>query len=125
MAIRLGPEEKTQHAFMQYLRYAHPKIRDLVVKIDNEGKRSQVAGYVSKILGLHPGASDIFIPKAHGGKHGLWIEVKRDGWKYTSNQRDHYNRQMVFIEKMRDEGYGAKMCVGTTECIETLERYLD
>lgn len=48
--------------------------------------------------GMLPGASDILIPMARGGFHGLWVELKAHGKHPT-------DKQYKFLAAMRDEGY--------------------
>lgn len=80
--------------------------------------------YKARLLGLHRGASDLFFPYPAHGRHGLWVEIKRDGWKLTSAEREHHARQMLFIERMREQGYAAEFCVGVDECIAAIDNYM-
>jgi hypothetical protein len=60
--------------------------RRLAIHIPNEGKRSVVMGARLKREGMKPGVSDIFIPMAVGGWHGLWLELKARDKKPTPSQ---------------------------------------
>lgn len=122
----LTPEARTQVAILQWLKAQYPRVYEHVIKIDNEGIRT-ISGHVFAVkMGLHLGASDLFIAWPSFDYHGLWVEVKPDEWKGPSGkkQRDHHERQMHFIEKMNQKGYFAKMVVGVDEGIEVIQTYL-
>lgn len=55
----------------------------IVIKIDNEGKRSKAAGAIKKREGLKPGASDLFFPEPeiHGGEMTSGIHIGPEGSK--------------------------------------------
>jgi len=85
----------------------------IVIKIDNEGKRSKAAGAIKKREGLKPGASDLFFPEPifkHGEIeqiteneltrfemntrifHGMWLEGKHGDNVLTPDQIEFQNQ---------------------------------
>jgi hypothetical protein len=77
------------------------------IHIPNEGKRSPRRGAQLKREGMRPGVSDIFIPMAVAGWHGLWLELKASGKSPTPEQ-------VTFLADMADQGYAT----GWTDSID-------
>ncbi len=77
-------------------------------------------------MGLHKGASDLFIAWVTEHYPGCWIEIKPDGWKgpHGKKAKIHHENQMNFIAKMKKQGYFAQMCVGVDECIAAIKTFL-
>ena len=107
-----------------------PKIRDLAIKINNEGKRSPWLGNEFNKMGMHRGASDLFLAfpiKSFQLRpyYGLWIELKRSK-VYTPSERKTVTwiKQEEFLLNMRNQGYAARMCFGANDAIEIIEQYL-
>ena len=73
-----------------------------VLSIPNEGNRGRIATHNLKLMGLWPGASDLFIPRASasGRYHGFFLELKSKGKKPKDNQ-------LEFMQVMQREGYHA------------------
>ncbi len=120
------PEQKTQLAICEWLSRQHPDVAQHVVKIDNEGKRTIGGHILAKRMGLHKGASDLFIAWPTNDYHGLWLELKSDIWKgaYGKKAKLHLEEQMNFIEKMNVRGYYAKLVVGVDQAIDAIKGYL-
>ena len=84
----------------------------------NGGSRHPVEAMKFRRMGVVPGVSDLFLPVARNGYHGLWIEMKRKhGGRLSADQKD-------WLEGMREEGYKAERADGAEEAIEIIERYL-
>jgi len=66
--------------------------------IGNEGKRSINGHHRAKLMGLWPGASDLFLPYLRNGYGGYWIELKRPGEIPRENQ-------VEFLDEMQKNGY--------------------
>ena len=84
----------------------------------NGGSRNPIEATKLRRMGVVPGVSDLFLPVARNGYHGLWIEMKRkhDG-KLSKYQKD-------WLEGMQEEGYKAVRANGADEAIAILEEYL-
>lgn len=120
------PEQKTQLAICDWLSLQHPQLFEQVIKIDNEGKRTIGGHMLAKRMGLHKGASDLFIAYPTKKYFGLFIEIKHDGWKGPRNNAEklRVESQLTFINKMKDKGYYGELVTGVNEGIDLISRYL-
>lgn len=85
--------------------------------IPNGGKRDAAEAARFKAQGVKAGVSDLFLPAAHGGYFGLYIEMKYGKNKPTDQQRE-------FMGDMQQAGYMAHTAYSAQEAIELLEKYL-
>jgi hypothetical protein len=122
--IVLKPEQKTQIAFVEYIGFKYPAVFPHVIMIGNEGKRHPITAHIMKMMGLHPGASDLFISYPANGYHGLYIEIKKDGYNFPKADTEHIIKQQAFLASKRALGYQALMCVGIDECMKAIDDYL-
>lgn len=68
--------------------------------------------------GRTAGIPDLFLPAASGRYHGMFIELKRTkGGKVTPEQ-------VVWINRLREAGYCALVCLGYEAAIKAMEHYL-
>jgi hypothetical protein len=114
------PEEHEQAALFRWFsltRWKGRALSDLALHIPNEGKRSAVAGYRLKRVGMKPGTPDVLLPIAAGGYHGLWIEMKAIGGRLTEAQQE-------VIAMLRGQGYKVEVCFGWDAARLAVERYL-
>jgi len=115
-----------QMALVTWLKH-HRILKDYVIKIDNEGKRTPRQGVFAKQMGMHPGASDIFIayPSPNGIFAGLFLEMKRNK-QYTPSERQKpsFLAQSEFISTMRGVGYCASFCYGFEDAVRIVENYM-
>lgn len=84
--------------------------------IPNERKCSPQYGARLKRMGVLSGASDIFIPRANGRFHGMFIELKTLKGKPSP-------AQIKFLEDMHTEGYFGMVCYGAEDAIETIKAF--
>lgn len=122
--MKLKPEEITQISVVKWLALQHPSLARLIIKIDNEGKRAMIGHVIAKRMGLHKGASDMFIAFPTKKYAGLWLEVKPDGWKPSKAKKEHLDNQWNFIYKMREVGYWADMGIGFDHCLAIINNYI-
>lgn len=115
------PEQCTQMALIEWFRIQYPFYYDIPIKITNEGEAMH--GYAHE-MGLNPGASDLFFPIPKGIYCGLFLEIKKDGFTFSSSTKAHIARQLSFLNKMRIMGYWAEMGVGIDQCIEIVKHYM-
>jgi hypothetical protein len=111
-------------AILDYCKLAYPKLYASVIKIHNEGQRSRSTNRILPRLGLRSGASDLFFALPTSYYAGLWMEIKKDGWKITASQKEHVQRQLDFISQMQENGYMARMVIGVDEGIKLLNDYM-
>lgn len=120
MTIIQPTEEQEQAYVIQWRDLMVNQVPELslLVHIPNGGLRSKSEAVRFKRLGVKPGVSDLMLPVARKGYHGLWIEMKRqhDG-KLSKPQKE-------WIEDMRKQGYKAERANGADEAIAILQEYL-
>lgn len=91
---------------------------ELLYHITNEGKRNPITGARLRAQGLKKGFPDICLPVARGGKHALYIEMKRtEGGKVGAEQEK-------WLRALAAEGNAAYVCFGWIEAAEVIEDYL-
>lgn len=111
-------EQQTLFEWARRMEGRWPELR-LMYHIPNEGKRSYVTGARLRAEGLKSGVPDICLPVARGGRHGLYIELKRrKGARITEEQ-------LEWVERLAAEGYVAAVCMGCDEAISLITRYLN
>ena len=117
-------EASEQRAIVKWLSY-HPVLREYFLKTNNEGKRSDITGHNLKLMGLRPGASDLFIYYPTMTYNGLFLEVKRNK-KYTPSERstDSWIAQEKFIETVKKVGFAGRFCYGWEDGVAIIEAYL-
>ena len=113
-------EEQEQMAVIEWrdlMVNQFPELR-LLIHIGNGGWRSKPEAVRFKKMGVHPGVSDLFLPVARGGFHGLWVEMKRQkGGKLSPDQKQ-------WIEDMTDQRYMAVRADGAEQACDILYKYL-
>ena len=90
---------------------------ELMHHIPNGGKRTKTEAARFKAMGVKRGVSDIFLPVARGGFHGLYIELKAKDGKVESAQKD-------WIESVRKQGYYGAVCYGGDVAAELIQKYM-
>jgi len=85
--------------------------------IPNGGKRSKSEAVRFRAMGVRAGVSDVFLPCARGGFHGLYIEMKALDGRPSAEQKK-------FAEAVRAEGYLCVFCYGAAEAEEIIDHYL-
>lgn len=120
MTIIQPTEEQEQAYVIQWRDLMVNQVPELslLFHIGNGGLRSKPEAVRFKRLGVKPGVSDLMLPVARHGYHGLWIEMKRqhDG-KLSKPQKE-------WIDDMRKQGYKAERANGADEAIAILQEYL-
>ena len=85
--------------------------------IPNGGKRNAAEAARFKAQGVKAGVSDLFLPAAHGGYFGLYIDMKYGKNKPTEQQEQ-------FLNDMRIAGYKAGVAYSAEEAVNELKEYL-
>lgn len=88
-----------------------------VLSIPNGAPMSRRARGRMVAEGMLSGASDLFLPVARRGFHGLFMEVKKKDGRVSPDQK-------AFIVFVTEQGYFAKVVFGLDELIETTRWYL-
>ena len=83
----------------------------LLFHIPNENHHHDTA------LGVRAGVPDLMLPVPMGGKHGLFIEMKKIGGRLSAAQRD-------WLRWLNELGYEAVCCHGWEEARKALAEYM-
>jgi hypothetical protein len=110
--VLISSETEEQKAVVEYCDLLHIPI----VHIPNEGKRSVSYAAMLKRMGLKKGFPDLFVTRARGGYHGLFIEMKYDKGKTSKDQKE-------WLELLTAEGYACAVCYDAAEAIKIIESY--
>lgn len=102
------------------LRWLHaiPNGGKLQFRYNSAGKRYSPEAMKLLDEGMLPGVSDLFLPAARKGFHGLYIEMK-----YGRNTLS--DEQERFLEAVNGEVYLGMACWGADEAIEAISAYLE
>jgi len=113
-------ESDEQISLFQWSKLAQGKYPELSLlhAIPNGGKRNIREATRLKKEGALSGVSDVFLPVAKGGFHGLYIELKVKGGKASDNQK-------WWIAETTKQGYLAVICYGWIEAKGVIEEYLE
>lgn len=85
----------------------------LLFHIPNENHHHDTA------LGVRSGVPDLMLPVPMGGRHGLFIEMKRaKGGRLSESQKR-------WLGWLRELGYEAVCCHGWKEAKKEIERYME
>ena len=115
--IQLIPTEWQEcKAFWDWAQFV-PILRDYLIKIANEGKRSVCYGYSVKAIGCRAGIPDYFLPICNDSWMGLWIEMKRrDQVNMALRDNQHeWQKKLLGIQHYATFAYGFDQAVSVTE----------
>lgn len=112
-------EHEDQQALFHWISIAardYPELKNAFAIPNGTRTTPRVAARM-KAEGVLKGVSDIFLPVARGGKHGMFIEMKTGKGRLSPEQS-------AFLEAMNAAGYHAVMCRGWEQAAETILEYL-
>lgn len=118
--FRVSDESGHQEAIFSwcdYNRNRHPELA-LLYHVPNGGKRDAATARALKRQGVKAGISDLALPVARCGYHGLYAELKAPGGKLEQSQID-------FLQAVGQQDYLALVCVGWQAAVQALSVYLD
>lgn len=117
-------ESKEQIALIRWAKLQHPEtLGKHLFAVPNGGalKGGPMEGARRKREGVKAGVSDLFLPMARNGFHGLWIELKAT----PPNNAAVSKVQLDWLDLMDKQGYMAVLCLGWISAKDTLEAYLN
>lgn len=116
----IATEHQEQCALIEWCRSMEGKYPELklLFAIPNGGLRNKRVAATLKKEGCRAGVSDLFLPVARHGYHGLFLEMKRADKCAASKE------QKEFIEAVGKQGYLALICSGWVFAKEVIEGYL-
>lgn len=100
-----------------YNTWKYPQL-ELMFHVANEGKRSKVQGVKLKRMGLKRGVPDLILPCGNGKYSGLYIELKTEKGRPTTEQK-------AWIKKLLKAGNYAKICYGFEDATSTIQSYVE
>ncbi len=113
-------EANYQQQVVEWARWAHKSGKypnlDLLHCSLNGVKLSKTQAGIAKGQGMLSGVPDLFLPVPIGGYHGLFIEMKSDKGRLSTNQT-------WFLSKVELLGYKIAVCYSANEAIKTIENY--
>ena len=114
------PSESLEQAtLVRWFDATYPNLKNRIFAIPNGGSRHKVEAMRLKMEGVRAGVPDLFLPVATGGKHGLFIEMKRSkGGRLSPEQKD-------WLAYLSAAGYQAHCCAGFDEARACIVSYLE
>jgi hypothetical protein len=81
-------------------------------------------GWNLKMLGMEPGASDLFLAYPTATQHGIWLEVKQNR-KYTPSEmrKPTWVQQAAFLDRMKSVGFAGHFVFGWENGKKLIENY--
>jgi hypothetical protein len=113
-------EANYQQQVVEWARLAHmsgkyPNLDMLHCSL-NGVKLSGTQAKIAKGQGMLSGVPDLFLPVPKNGFHGLFIEMKSEKGRLSTNQT-------WFLSKVELLGYKIAVCYSANEAIKTIENY--
>lgn len=113
-------EHQEQCALFEWAAWMAKRIPELHLMhaIPNGGKRDIRTAAMLKAEGVKPGLPDIFLPVSRGGKHGLYIELKRRKGGVISKAQE------AWIRALTNQGYMCAVCHGAEAARDEILAYM-
>jgi hypothetical protein len=113
-------EHSHQVAVFCWATYQYEKWPELkwMFAVPNGGERNPAVAARLRAEGVKGGVSDICLPVAKCGYHGLFIEMKKPGGRESKDQKD-------FGAFLKEQGYFYRCCVGWEEARDTISDYMN
>lgn len=134
---KTGDEHGEQSALICWValdstKAAHPDAIKIFAINNNagQGEKKDAAGIKrgmrAKMAGVRPGVSDLFLPVARHGVHGLFIEMKvrKLRPKRKGSKGGLSDKQIEFGGQVQGDGYGFVTCYGWEHAAEVISAYL-
>ena len=119
--IRVIPTEDEEQtavfSWAEIMRERWPEL-GLMHHIPNGGKRSKSEAARFRGMGVRAGVSDIYLPCARCGYHGLYVEMKALDGQVSREQG-------VFLAAVSEQGYLGVVCYGAEQAIKVISGYLE
>lgn len=125
MAKATRLESTEQIILVNRIRQFYPDV--LLFAIPNGGQRSITEAVRLKAEGVLAGVPDLFIARASGAMHGLFIEMKRakGGVNGKSGGGKVSEKQQAVMLTLSQEGYAVMVAHGCDEAWPFVKQYLN
>ena len=111
-------EHLAQSLLIKWFRLQYPLMAKCLFAIPNGGARHIGTAIKLKQEGVTAGVADLFLMIPANGKHGLFLEMKKEkGAKLQQNQEQ-------FLNLAESMGYAAEVAYGFEEAQEIIQKYL-
>lgn len=123
----VGTEEQLCQQVAQYLRLKYPEV---IYNFDRAGVHNPSPRTRAMFARLnHRAFPDLFIYAARNGKHGLGLELKKEGTRIFKKNGEpvsnpHIWEQCSVLIALKDDGYGADWGIGYEDTITKIDNYL-
>ena len=123
-------EKKLSHMVAEFLARQYPNvIFRFDVAADMKMTMYQASQIKNKLLHKR-GYPDLFIAKAKGKHHGLYIELKKDRSEVfkkdgSYKKNEHIEQQVKMHKILRDEGYKVEWGLGFDDTIKKIRDYMN
>lgn len=122
----MSSEAQLHEAVCNYIRLQYPNV---LFNSDMSGVKLTMGQAIkSKKLRSSKGFPDLVIYEPRNGKHGLLLELKREGEQLLKKdgtfKTDHLKEQSEVICKLNKSNYVALFAIGFEEAIEIIDKYL-
>ena len=118
--LTIPSEDAEQMVLMSWVTLmssSRPELR-LLFHIPNGGSRHKAEAGRFRAMGVRAGVPDLCLPVPRGGKHGLFVEMKRTkGGRVSAEQQE-------WIIALQEQGYAAAVCRGWEEAARVILAYL-
>jgi hypothetical protein len=120
-------ESQMQIRLMKWWKVMHRQLgvsdERLLMAFPLQGARTARNGARMKAEGLRAGTPDMFLAvsrtsKTWGTRHGLWMELKKQGGKASDEQK-------AALLAFREQGYDAYLCIGYAQAQNCIMDYLN
>lgn len=118
---RDNEESRIQQGVIRWWAVACPAFgvpERMLFKIANDGMRSKAMAALMKREGLRAGTSDLMLAVPRGGKHGLFLELKKPTGVATDAQRE-------FLKDVIAQGYVGRFAYSYDEATMAITEYLE
>lgn len=125
---KIGSEESLAFQLAQFLQYQYPNI---IYHFDYGSGVKLTMGQAIKQKKLNRRAyPDLFIAEPRNDKHGLFLELKKDGTTiYKQNGElvasPHIREQFRVLSDLQNRGYVANFAIGYDNAVIQIRKYLD
>lgn len=112
-------EHNHQKLLVLWFRKTYPQFAGVFFAIPNGGWRDRITAARMKDEGVLPGVPDLFLAAPHGGKAGLWLEMK-DFIRGRATPA-----QIAMHGELRAQGYAVEIAHGYDEAKAVITQYLE